>query len=109
MKLLRIIKETSYSIRKKYTMKFRLLYQSKRDISQKSCFMGKSLPVYTIEWAYWTRTSNLLILRVFVYEDVWPPFWWATKKADFIEEISLFDLWLPELDSSGHWSEGFEV
>ena len=62
-----------------------------------------------MEQASRTRTSNWLTFKVFMCEAVLLSFGWATKKADFIEEISLFDLWLPELDSSGHWSEGFEV
>jgi hypothetical protein len=48
---------------------------------------------------------NYLKSPVFRYEDISIKFRWATKKADFNEEIGLSILWLSELDGSGHWEE----
>jgi len=48
---------------------------------------------------------NYLKFPVFRYREISVKFRWATKKADFNEEIGLSILWLPELDGRGHWED----
>jgi glutathione peroxidase-family protein len=49
---------------------------------------------------------NYLKFLVLRYGDISVKFRWATKKADFNEEIGLSILWFPELDGSGTGRNG---